>query len=89
MVLGRLAQLAEQLTLNQRVTGSSPVSPIIQTVVNKEVSEADKPSSKAQKQNLAQILFSKVENDEDLKIIIECWPKLSVELRSAIVKMVR
>jgi hypothetical protein len=25
---GRLAQLVEQLTLNQRVTGSSPVSPI-------------------------------------------------------------
>ncbi len=27
-VCGRLAQLAEQLTLNQRVTGSNPVSPI-------------------------------------------------------------
>jgi chaperonin GroES len=28
VVFGRLAQLAEQLTLNQRVTGSNPVSPI-------------------------------------------------------------
>jgi hypothetical protein len=27
-IYGRLAQLVEQLTLNQRVTGSSPVSPI-------------------------------------------------------------
>jgi hypothetical protein len=27
LCLGRLAQLVEQLTLNQRVTGSSPVAP--------------------------------------------------------------
>ena len=26
---GRIAQLVEQLTLNQRVTGSSPVAPTI------------------------------------------------------------
>jgi hypothetical protein len=29
---GRLAQLAEQLTLNQRVTGSIPVSPSTQSL---------------------------------------------------------
>jgi len=34
-------------------------------------------------------LFSALENDPDLRLIIEQWPKLSVELRKAIVKMVR
>ena len=32
VIFGRLAQLAEQLTLNQRVTGSNPVSPITNAV---------------------------------------------------------
>jgi len=34
-------------------------------------------------------LFSKVENDPELKIIIEHWPELSVELRRAIVRMIK
>ena len=34
-------------------------------------------------------LFSALENDSDLRMIVEKWSKLSVELRKAIVRMVR
>ncbi len=34
-------------------------------------------------------VFSVMENDPDFKILIELWPKLSVELRKAIIRMVR
>ena len=33
LLVGRLAQLAEQLTLNQRVIGSSPISPIWEGII--------------------------------------------------------
>jgi hypothetical protein len=39
-------------------------------------------------ENLAQILFSGKDVDADLKLIIEQWDGLSVELRKAIVRMV-
>jgi hypothetical protein len=38
---------------------------------------------------LSKSCFSEQEIDADLKLIIERWPKLSVELRKAIVKMVQ
>ncbi len=37
--VGRLAQLAEQLTLNQRVAGSNPSSPITQLLANKALAD--------------------------------------------------
>ena len=69
--------------------GSNPSSPIKQTVENKEVTETDKPSSNPPNQKLVSGLFLDSEIDPDLKVIIEHWPNLSVELRQAIVKMVR
>jgi len=38
--------------------------------------------------NLFLACFSETEMDSDLKLIIERWPELSIQLRKAIVKMV-
>ena len=78
----------ENWTENPCVGGSNPPLPITQDTENKELTKADTPKPESTKQNLAQILFSKVENDPELKIIIERWSELSVELRRAIVKMI-
>ena len=80
--------MVEQLTLNQPVTGSSPVSPSIQTPENKELAESKTDTANRQSQNLAPSLFLDSELDADLRVIVERWPELSVELRQAIVKMV-
>jgi len=50
------------------------------------VGEASGQSDKGQ---LVSGLFSKSEIDPDLRAVIERWDGLSVELRRAIVKMVR
>ena len=81
---GRLAQLAEQLTLNQRVTGSSPVSPNTQASKNKAVTKSASKGGKSQDGNLAEILFSDAEIEQDLKRFIRDWPKFSGELRQVI-----
>ena len=70
------------------VVGSIPLLPITQASENEKVTETDKPSSESQKQKLVSGLFLDSEIDPDLKLIIECWPELSVELRSAICRMV-
>jgi len=44
--------------------------------------------NKSENQNLVSGLFSALENDSDLKLVVEKWSKLSVELRKAIVRMV-
>jgi hypothetical protein len=69
--------------------GRSPVSPITQVVENKPLATTDKPDSNTEKQNLVSGLFSALENDPDLRLIAGRWPKLSVELRQAIVRMVQ
>jgi len=56
----------------------------LQTTKDKAVTTTGELSDDPENQNLAQILFF----EEDLKLIIEAWPKLSVELRRAIVRMV-
>ena len=86
---GPVAQRLEQWTHNPLVEGSNPSGPNSQPTENKAVAKTDKPNTKSQKQNLVPSLFSDSEIDTDLKLIIEHWPTLSVELRSAIVKMVR
>ena len=68
--------------------GPNYVNPNTQITENKAVTNTDKPNTKSQKQNLVSGLFLESENDQDLKLIIEHWQTLSVELRSAIVKMV-
>jgi hypothetical protein len=65
------------------------VKPSTQVVKNKAVIGTDKPSTESPKQKLAPSLFFDSEIDPELRLIIERWPKLSVELRSAIVRMVQ
>ena len=74
---------------NPLVEGSSPVTLCTQHLENKAVTETDTLATNSANQNLAPSLFSDSGIDADLKSIIERWPALSVELRQAIVKMVR
>ncbi len=53
------------------------------------VGEAKNADSQQISKNLASGLFLDSEIDPDLKLIIEHWPRLSAELRQAIVKMIR
>jgi len=68
-------------TSNPKVAGSSPAGRVSQPPENKEVTERDKPSTESEKQNLVSGLFFDSEIDTDLKVIIERWAELSVELR--------
>jgi len=56
----------------------------LQATEDKAVTATGELSDKTENQNLVSGLFF----EEDLKKLIEAWPKLSVELRKAIVKMV-
>ena len=47
------------------------------------------PISSNSEEQLVDFLFLESELDADLKQIIACWPALSVELRQAILKMIR
>jgi hypothetical protein len=71
------------------VTGSIPVGCITQHPENKVLTDSGKSSGKPENEILSKSCFSEQEIDADLKLIIERWPKLSVELRKAIVKMVQ
>ena len=86
---GRLAQLAEQLTLNQRVVGSIPSSPIKKPLENKEVTKARSKYDSTKNQNLVSGLFFNSEFDADLKLIIEQWPELSVEVRNIVIQIIK
>ena len=77
------------MTGGHEVAGSSPVAPITQAIENKKLTKS-KPTEKLhKKENLASGLFLDSEIDEDLKLIIERWPEISVELRKAIVRILR
>ena len=78
-----------QLTLNQRVTGSNPVSPIKQAFENTSLTEADKPDRKSENQNLVSGLFSTLENDQDLRLIVESWPELPEHIKAAIKALIQ
>ena len=54
---------------------------------NKPVTENGKAGTKPERQNLVSGLFSTLENDPDLRLIVKRWPELSVEMRQAIVKL--
>ncbi len=67
-----------QLTLNQRVTGSSPVSPIQKRGFSQQ---GDK--------KLVSGLFSALENDPDLAQLVKAWPKLPEHIKTAIKALVQ
>ena len=54
-----------------------------------QLKEAKNTDSQEISENLVSGLFFDSEIDPDLKVIIERWPELSVELRQAIIKMIR
>ncbi len=60
-----------------------------QTTDNKVLIETAKSGDKSENPNLVSGLFFESEIDADLRTVIERWDELSVELREAIVKMMR
>ncbi len=66
----------------------NPARPNPQTSQNTPLTKTDKAGTKLENQNLVSGLFSAIENDPDLRLIVEKWSKLSVELRKAIVRIV-
>jgi len=66
-----------QLTINQRVTGSSPVSPIQKRGFSQQCDKL-----------LVSALLSANKNEPVLKMIIEKWQKVPIELCKEIVRMV-
>jgi hypothetical protein len=62
---------------------------ISQATEGKAVTARGETSSRSENGQLVSGLFSEAEIDADLKLIIEQWPRCSVELRKAIVRMVK
>ena len=69
----------------------APTLPIgeSQPTEDKALTSTGKSGDKSENPNLVSGLFSKSEIDPDLRTVIEQWDGLSIELRKAIVKMVR
>ncbi len=84
-----MAQRLEQWTHNPLVVGSNPTGPNSQHLEDTAVTKTDKAGTKPENQNLVSGLFPALENDPDLRLIVKCWPELSVEMRQAMVKLVR
>ena len=62
--------------------------PSSEALGEQQLMEKSKRDGKAQEQNLVSGLSSGLENDADLKIIMECWLELPDELKQAIVRMI-
>jgi hypothetical protein len=71
------------------VEGSNPSGPITQTTENQAVIETGELDDTSENRNFVSGLFFESEIDADLRLIIERWEGLPIELRKAIVKMVK
>ena len=70
------------------VARSSRIGLVTQAAENTVVMSTSKKSSKPEKQNLVSGLFSALENDHDLRLVIENWPRLSEHIKAAIKTLV-
>ena len=86
---GPVAQRLEQWTHNPLVVGSNPTGPNTQASKNKAVTKTGESSGKSQDGNLAEILFSKTEIEQDLKLVVERWPMLPEHIKAAIKTLIQ
>ena len=75
-------------TVDPKVEGSSPFGLVAQSAGDTALTKASNKPDSARNQELVSGLFFEREIDADLKTIIDHWPDISSELRTAIVKMV-
>jgi len=61
----------------------------MQHTENTEVKENRKVTGQVQNQKFTESLCGQKKSDLDLQKVIDAWPKLSAELRQAIVKMIQ
>ena len=60
-----------------------------QLPTNTQLTKADKKQGESSEKNLVNSLFSELKKDENLRLIVEKWPELSVEIQTMIAKMVQ
>ena len=78
-----------QRILNPLVKGSSPVTPSTQAAENKEVTSLKEDGGNPENPELVSGLFFESENDPDLKLFIQRWPKLPEHIKAAIKALVQ
>jgi hypothetical protein len=67
---------------------SSRVGLVTQPAEDKAVTKTDKLDSQSENQNLVSGLFSVLENEHDLRLIVERWSELPEHIKAAIKTLV-
>jgi len=75
--------------LNPLVKGSSFVTPSTQATENKEVTSLKEDGGNPENPELVSGLFFESENDQDLKLFIQRWPKLPEHIKAAVRSLIQ